>query len=145
MGIYDRDYYRQGGSGFRLRLPRTAVTALILINVAVFLVEVVETGGIGGDSRVAEALACHVMPQDSHQDTLARPWMWWQLLTCAFVHDPNNIWHIFGNMLVLFFLGRDVEEWYGTREFIRLYLVAAVFASFTWRSVPASFIPTSRA
>ena len=40
--------------------------------------------------------------------------------------------HIVFNMLVLFFLGRDVEEWYGTREFIRLYLVTLVFASVVW-------------
>ena len=55
--------------------------------------------------------------------------MWWQFLTYGFVHDPFASQHIFFNMLVLFFLGRDVEQWYGTREFIRLYLVTLVFAS----------------
>ena len=29
VGIYDRDYYRQGRSGFRLRAPRTAIGAII--------------------------------------------------------------------------------------------------------------------
>jgi len=31
-------------------------------------------------------------------------------------------------MLVLFFLGRDVEELYGPKEFLRLYLAMVVFA-----------------
>ena len=42
VGIYDRDYYRQGRSGFRLRAPRSAVGAIILINVAVYVVEMVD-------------------------------------------------------------------------------------------------------
>ena len=58
--------------------------------------------------------------------------MWWQFLTCGFVHDPRHMDHIVFNMLVLFFLGRDVEQWYGTREFIRLYLVTLVFSSVVW-------------
>ena len=40
MGIYDRDYYRQGRSGFRLSVPRSAVGAIIVLNVAVFLIEI---------------------------------------------------------------------------------------------------------
>ena len=46
--------------------------------------------------------------------------------------SPTDVSHILGNMLTLFFLGRDVEEWYGTREFVRVYLVALVVASLTW-------------
>ena len=35
--------------------------------------------------------------------------MWWRFLTDGFVHDPHDLQHIIFNMLVLFFLGRDVE------------------------------------
>lgn len=131
MGIYDRDYYRQGGSGFRLRVPRTAVVAIILINVAVFVVEQFNP------YLVVTTLGCHVKADD----TLAHPWMWWQLLTCGFVHAPKDVWHIIGNMVVLFFLGRDVEEWYGTREFIRIYLVAILCASIAWAVCAKVFSP----
>ena len=74
-------------------------------------------------------------------DTLRHPWMWWQFLTCGFVHDPCDIQHILFNMLTLFFLGRDVEEWYGTREFIRLYLVMLVFSSVVWAVANRLFDP----
>jgi len=140
VGIYDRDYYRQGSSGFRLRAPRTAIGAIILLNVAVFLLENVEymaraepretPNEFSRRSAVIDLLSTHV---DSPQhDTLWRPWMWWQFLTCGFVHDLASMEHIVVNMLVLFFLGRDVEAWYGTREFIRLYLAMLVFASLVW-------------
>ncbi len=106
MGIYDRDYYRQGGSGIQLRMPRTAVTAIILINVAVYVAEIITCPADArlGDGPVVEMLACKVDVMDRHEDTLSRPWMWWQLLTCGFVHDPRNVAHILGNMLTLFFL-----------------------------------------
>ena len=131
MGIYDRDYYRQGGSGFRLRAPRTAVVAIILINVAVLVVEQFDP------YLVVTTLGCHV----KIGDTLTHPWMWWQLLTCGFVHEPKDVGHIIGNMLALFFLGRDVEEWYGTREFIRIYLVAILCASLAWAVCTKVFSP----
>jgi membrane associated rhomboid family serine protease len=105
MGIYDRDYYRQQRPSFSLRGPRTVLGTLILINVVVFLadglltpVQPPETLG-----RINQVLA--VKP-----DTLTKPWMWWQFLTYGFAHASfPEIWHILGNMLVLFFLGRDVE------------------------------------
>jgi membrane associated rhomboid family serine protease len=138
VGIYDRDYYRQGGSGLRLRVPRTAVTAIILVNAAVFFAELVDP------ADVVLTFGCHVNTSVRHDDTLSRPWMWWQLLTCGFVHDPASMGHILGNMLMLFFLGRDVEEWFGTREFIRLYLMALVTASLVWALCARIFDPGSQ-
>ena len=38
-------------------------------------------------------------------------------------------------MVALFFLGRDVEEAYGGKEFLRLYLAMVVFASLVWNVV----------
>jgi membrane associated rhomboid family serine protease len=146
VGIYERDYYRQGGSGFRLRAPRTAVVAIILINVAVFVAELITRPSSQdlGNGPVVNGLACHVDAKDSREDTLTRPWMWWQLLTSGFVHDPWKVDHIIFNLLTLFFLGRDVEEWYGTREFVRLYLVMLVFSSLVWAVSERLFFPQVR-
>ncbi len=131
MGIYDRDYYRQGSSGFRLQVPRSAVGAIVLLNVAVFVLELIS------GSTVVNLLSTHV----GVNDTLWRPWMWWQFLTYGFVHDPDSAKHIVFNMLALFFLGRDVEERYGTREFIRLYLAMLAFAAIVWTVTNQLFDP----
>jgi membrane associated rhomboid family serine protease len=147
VGIYDRDYYRQGRSGFELRAPRTAIGAIILINICVFVLEEISPRMEHRPQTpvVADFLSDHVVPLSLEQkegwreftkwweqDTLRHPWLWWQWLTCGFVHDPHDVQHILFNMLGLFFLGRSVEARYGTREFIRLYLAAVVFSSIIW-------------
>ncbi|MCI0682902.1 MAG: rhomboid family intramembrane serine protease [Gemmataceae bacterium] len=52
----------------------------------------------------------------------------WRLVTHAFCHDRLGIWHILFNMLCLYWFGSTLESMYGSREFLRFYLVAAVFA-----------------
>ena len=48
----------------------------------------------------------------------------WQFFTAVFLH--NGPWHLIGNMLVLYLLGRDVESIIGQRQFLFLYLAGAV-------------------
>jgi len=48
----------------------------------------------------------------------------WQFVTAAFLH--NGIWHLLGNTLVLYLLGRDLELILGQRHFLYLYLSGAV-------------------
>jgi membrane associated rhomboid family serine protease len=50
----------------------------------------------------------------------------WRLLTYAFCHDRTAIWHIFFNLLLLYWFGGTLESMYGTREFVLFYLTAAV-------------------
>jgi membrane associated rhomboid family serine protease len=44
----------------------------------------------------------------------------WQFVTAMFLH--NGPWHLLGNMLVLYLLGRDLESIIGSRHFLYLYL-----------------------
>jgi membrane associated rhomboid family serine protease len=48
----------------------------------------------------------------------------WQFLTAMFLHDGP--WHLLGNVLVLYLLGRDLETILGSRHFAYLYLGGAV-------------------
>ena len=52
----------------------------------------------------------------------------WRLVTYAFCHSEDSIWHIFMNMLALWFFGPTLERMYGTREFTWFYLLAAAVA-----------------
>ena len=47
----------------------------------------------------------------------------WQFFTAPLLY--NNIWHFAANMLVLYFIGRDVEAIIGQRQFLFLYLFGA--------------------
>lgn len=52
---------------------------------------------------------------------LFRPWT---PFTYMFLH--GDFWHVFMNMLVLFFFGPPLESKWGSREFIRYYLVCGL-------------------
>ncbi|QGJ71652.1 Rhomboid family intramembrane serine protease [Planctomycetales bacterium 10988] len=123
MGLYDREYYREDDHSSGWGANRTMVINLILINVGLFLIDVLV--GFSPDANnqgwVAEKLAFR--PTDLYQ-----PWMWWRFITAGFVHDWTSMGHILANMFVLFFFGRDLEYHYGRREFLWMYL-AAIFVS----------------
>jgi membrane associated rhomboid family serine protease len=124
MGIYDRDYIQDRPSGFGLFAGGgSVVKTLILINVAVFLF-----GWIGGPPVRAfydDFLA-------ARSESIFRHFQVWQLLTYAFLHDPSNLFHILWNMIFLWFVGRELEEIYGQRDFLAMYLTAAIIAGLCW-------------
>jgi membrane associated rhomboid family serine protease len=48
----------------------------------------------------------------------------WEFITAIFLH--YGPWHLLGNMLVLYLLGRDLESILGARHFLYLYLAGAI-------------------
>src|SRR6266576_4353574 len=48
----------------------------------------------------------------------------WQFLTATFLHIGP--WHLVGNMLILYLLGRDLESIIGQRHFLYLYLAGSI-------------------
>jgi membrane associated rhomboid family serine protease len=48
----------------------------------------------------------------------------WQFITAMFLH--MGPWHLLGNMLILYLLGRDLESILGQRHFLYLYVAGSV-------------------
>ena len=48
----------------------------------------------------------------------------WTLVTYMFVH--GDFWHLFFNMLALFFFGPPLEERWGSREFLKYYVICGL-------------------
>lgn len=119
MGLYDRDYYREERRSWFGSSYRSMVTDLILVNVFIFVADVLSGGAISEFLAVRSDLPLH-------------PWNAWQLLTAGFVHDHTNVFHVGLNMFVLWLFGRDVEGVYGRLEFLRVYLCLVVLSSLTW-------------
>jgi membrane associated rhomboid family serine protease len=55
----------------------------------------------------------------------------WQLLSYAFLHDPQTFLHIFLNMFALYMFGRSLETYWGGRRFLIYYLICALAAGIT--------------
>lgn len=52
----------------------------------------------------------------------------WQFATYMFIHSPTGIGHILFNMLALWMFGSDLERDWGSRFFLKYYLVCGVGA-----------------
>jgi membrane associated rhomboid family serine protease len=62
----------------------------------------------------------------------------WTIITNMFVHA--DFWHIFGNMITLFFFGRVVYQLIGMRRFLLVYFVGGVVGNllYVWLGEPLS-------
>src|SRR5262249_41045216 len=97
MGIYDREYYRD-----EPRRPGigswSAVTTLIVINVAVFIADMLSPVNVIDRRNFAIEQIETGRWIDTHlklsADLFSHPWNAWQLVTYGFIHDPNSIMHI---------------------------------------------------
>jgi hypothetical protein len=125
MALYDREYYRGDESqrSFDFR-GMTAINQVLIVNIVLFVLNFLFTHN---ENTITQALT--LQPDD-----LARPWMWWRLLSYGFVHSPENLFHILMNMFVLWMFGREMEAIYGRSEFLRIYLVSIVLGGLMWVS-----------
>ena len=119
MGLYNRNYMgqspQQNSKGWSI------VSKLVAVNVAVFLLQLLTRRPLEPDSLVFQWFA-------AERDLVLSSGQFWRLLTYAFCHSEQTLVHIAFNMLALFFLGRVVAHTIGEREFLWMYLSAALFA-----------------
>lgn len=54
----------------------------------------------------------------------------WSLITYGFFHA--DLWHLLGNMIILFFSGRVVLDLFGKEKFLKIFLIGLLFGSLTY-------------
>lgn len=118
--------YGHGQQSYRISFggPLTpAIKIIIMINVAVFLLELIilNAGGPEGLATVFDWVALDA------SDVFTKLQVW-QLVTYMFLHSPGDIFHLAWNMLLLWMLGGDVERTWGSRRFARYYLITGIGA-----------------
>ncbi|MDF1657855.1 MAG: rhomboid family intramembrane serine protease [Verrucomicrobiales bacterium] len=115
MSIYSRDYMRDGSSQ-RPGSPGTwnIVTWLLVINTAVFLVNLISVGKFGAYLGLTV-------------DSLKSFWLWTPI-TYQFTHF--GLFHFAGNMLGLFFIGRLLLGIIGPERLLRVYLLGGLSGGF---------------
>jgi membrane associated rhomboid family serine protease len=104
----------------------SAVKALIAANVIVFAFQHV--------ARETLELWFALWPlQDIDGQSLFRLW---QLVTYAFLHSPENNFHIVFNMIGLWMFGSSVEQELGPGRFLACYFASVVTAAISQLYVP---------
>ena len=139
MGLYDRDYSQERyqrayhyGPPMRMGFPKVTavVKRLLIINIVVFLTAII--------IRPLGVLIYDWFQLDP--TTLARALQLWRLVTYQFLH--GGIWHIFFNMIGLYFLGPTLERHWGSRKFLVFYLsCGAAGGVFYLLLVAVGFLP----
>jgi membrane associated rhomboid family serine protease len=137
MGLEDRDYLRDDAYGRRSiggRISNSSmVRKLIIATVIVFLAQLITEQHIRGVTPngqlvvVSSSSVTQWLEMDGQK--VLKEGQIWRMLTYAFCHSHSSIFHILFNMLALWWFGRELEQIYGSREFLMFYLFAAVFAA----------------
>ncbi len=120
MGLYDRNYNRQGGFGsFSLFPP--VIKNLLIINGAIFLLmammQNIMFNGVPAEQVIIHWFA--LMP-------LGYGFQIWQLITYQFLHGGFS--HILFNMFALWMFGAEIEHTYGSKKFLIYYLLCGIGA-----------------
>lgn len=123
MALWNRDYMRERDPGLSGRWAVMAIThKLIVVNVVVFLLWQLR--------QLAPFMADHFTVSWEGVFEHGRVWT---LVTSGFSHQ--GMWHLVWNMLYLHWFGTDLEQIYGRRNFLLLYVYGALVCSLahvTW-------------
>lgn len=134
MAWQERHYYReQGGFGGGLLShmgSHSVVTWLIGINIIVWLLDMILSGG----TRTAAWASPSYWGNFNVNQAILHGQIW-RFITYQFLHA--GFFHIFFNMIVLFFFGPMMEQWWGSKRFLAFYLLcgmagAVVFSFMVW-------------
>lgn len=117
MGWQDRAYNREEtGHTFGRRAAGMTVTQwLMLVNVVIFLVDSVLFNATRGGYLAPRLWAGFSIEKGVFGLQL------WRWFTYQFVH--SSFFHILFNMIGLYFFGRLMEQWWGSRRFLAFYLI----------------------
>lgn len=113
MGIGDRAYM-QNTIPFRSGI--SASTIILSFVIGFYLVGLVQ------DSTHTDLTSWAVLPEIN-----STPWQW---LTYAFIH--YSFWHLLGNALGLWWLGKAVEEYYSEKVFYQTLGGGIILGAFCW-------------
>ena len=97
------------------------VPILIAINVAVFVVTVVQAASLSHNAYAP------LFRQWALEPEMVAHGAWWRLLTSGFLHI--GLLHLTFNMIALWVLGRDLEQVLGRVRFVVVYLVSLLGGS----------------
>ena len=112
-------------------LMTPVVKALILANVGVFFVS----------ALIPQAANLLIEVFGFTPQKVLTQFMLWQPLTYLFLHDSRGVGHILFNMLILWMFGVQLERLWGSKFFLRYYLVAGCGAAVV--TLVASLLPFS--
>jgi len=122
---------RTGGFGsFSLFPP--VLKSLLIINVAVFFIQhfmlsVITLSGVSLDMLFVKYFALWPIDLSNIFSFSENSFYPWQLVSYQFLHA--NFWHIFMNLFALWMFGSELENLWGSKKFLYIYLLSGIGAA----------------
>jgi len=118
--LFDRAYMRDD-----YHQPKTSVLVWLMVAIgAGFILQTIFLRWFGVGGEFANLFALSISGLQSGKV--------WTLVTYSFLHSPANLMHIVGNLLGLYFLGRELLPVMGERRFLGFYTTAVVTGGLLW-------------
>jgi membrane associated rhomboid family serine protease len=124
-----RYYQQQNRNRLTIGQDGNALTMLIALNLVVFVIiafiRVIYFFSYGnGSAGPFNSDILHWVALPASMETfITRPWT---LITHMFVHNPADIWHIFGNMIWLWAFGYIFQDLAGNRKVFPMFFYGAI-------------------
>jgi len=126
MGIYERDYsrdgYRGGSGGVRFSMPplTPVIKWLLIINFSIFIISfLIKPLGV----LLHKSFAVSTI-------TVFQSLQLWRVITYQFLHA--GLGHVIVNMLWLYFFGPMLENAWGSKRFLKFYLICGAMGGFVY-------------
>jgi len=119
--------------------PNNALPQIIIINVVIFIIMAILSvfSKILGTPVIFDIVHEQFSIPPRLEDFVFRPWT---IITYAFAHDLNSIFHILFNMLIMYWFGKLIVEYIGSQKIIILYVLGALAGSvaylFVYNAIP---------
>ena len=120
--LYDRPYMHQSSNG---GAPQKAsmVTTLMVVTISVFVLQQVMNTFFPGAGGRENSFLTDWFALSGHN---FRELKVWTILSYGLLHSSAGFYHILGNMMGLFFIGRMVEPLTGRERFLGLYVAGSL-------------------
>ncbi len=109
--------FRNGGMYIKLLYLNTAIFILFGVFITVFKLMLWDTSQI---NSFKDILSLYSKPSE----LITHPW---GIFTYMFMH--HDFWHLFGNMIILFFIGRLFEDSLGSKRMLSTYIIGGIFGA----------------
>jgi rhomboid protease GluP len=107
-------------------IPNAGFTTfvILLINLGLYAATVIVSMKLGADNAVMDVDGRALVMFGAKYIPLIAEGQWWRLLTAGFLH--GGLIHIAMNSWVLFSVGAQTEETYGTARYLVLYFISTI-------------------
>ncbi len=109
--------FSAGGMYIKLLFVNTAIFILFGVFITVFKLMLWDTSQI---NSLKDIFSLYSEPIE----LISHPW---GILTYMFMH--HDFWHLFGNMIILFFIGRLFEDSLGPKRMLSTYIIGGIFGA----------------